>query len=165
MPRRPHLGMTPSRFSFSIFVDRLDFASTETVRANSELQVQWTRGSKTAVTQGKRPFNTAATFQREQLTLICTLFSSPTSPTAFERKSCSFEAIERLGGRPRTRGKSKKLDLSAYATVQPGQGSPFVLQLHKRDRSVAWLKLTIEAARLASVPSAQSEAASSDSEG
>ena len=133
LSKRPHRGMVGARYRFTVFVDRLDFGNADKVRHNAELCVQWTRGSKTAITSGKLPRNTAAAFEHEQLTLICTLFHPPESTQAFERKSCSFEAVERLAGRPRTRGKSAKIDLASYARVGRGEGKPIVLQLFKRE--------------------------------
>ena len=163
LSKRPHRGLAKTRYSFVVTVERLDFGSSDKLRHNSELSVQWVRGSKMASTSSRPPFNTAATFQREQLTLICTLFSATDSPSAFERKSCTFEAVEKIGGRPRTRGKSPKLDLASYANAPPGEGKPFVVQLSKRGKPTAWLKLTIEGSPLAG--GADGSDASSDSAG
>ena len=97
--RRPHRGMVANRFSFTVSVDRLDFGSADRVRQRAELSVQWTRGNKSATTSGRTPKDTAATFDLETMTLVCTLFSRPEQPTSFERKSCTFEAVEKIGGR------------------------------------------------------------------
>jgi len=140
LSKRPHVGSSQLKYQYDVIIHSLQILLPKPPAG--AISVLWTRGSKTAITTGRKAGGADVSFE-EQLTLICTLFREASSgPPQFSEKLCTFALIEQGTRGTRTLAKCK-VDISPFAEVTPGSPKHLELTLLKGQQQVARLKLSI----------------------
>ncbi|EOD32914.1 hypothetical protein EMIHUDRAFT_455947 [Emiliania huxleyi CCMP1516] len=133
------------KYQYFVTVHGLTFLPGGTC-PSSNLSVLWTRGSKTAITQeAAADAQSRSAIFGQTLTLICTLFRSPSaasSSSGFSEKLCGF-ALIRHGSRGAQTLAKCKVDMAPFASAPPSAPLRRTLTLSKGSAAIAKLDVSI----------------------